>query len=141
MIMIEFIYGLLESLGYTHPLHPAITHIPMGMIIGGFIFRIASFKWEQLAKTAYYCFILALIFAPITALFGFMDWQHRLFGKMNGFIMAKFILTGCLVTLLSVTIFLDNKNILSQRAMTLFYVFCFLIAVGLGFVGGELAYG
>lgn len=139
--MIEFVYRILASLGYTHPLHPAITHIPMGMIIGGFIFKAVSFKWEELEKTAYYCYILALIFAPITAVFGYMDWQHRLFGKLDGFILAKFILTGSLITLLSITIFMDYKKVLSRRGLLLLYALCLFIAGGLGFVGGELAYG
>jgi len=139
--MIEFVYRLFSAIGYTHPLHPVITHIPMGMIIGGFIFKVVSLKWKEMEKTAYYCFILALIFVPLTALLGYMDWQHRLFGKMSGFIAAKFILTGGLVTMLSITIYLNHKGIVSSRVLLLFYSICLLIAGGLGFVGGELAYG
>ncbi|MGD2029642.1 MAG: hypothetical protein PVG86_06850 [Desulfobacterales bacterium] len=40
--MIEFIYLTLATIGYSHPLHPAMTHVPMGMIIGGFLFAIGS---------------------------------------------------------------------------------------------------
>jgi uncharacterized membrane protein len=139
--MIEFVYRTAAALGYTHPLHPAVTHIPMGMIIGGFIFKVASLKWQELAKTAYYCFILALIFAPFTALLGYMDWQHRLFGKMNGYIVAKFVLTSCLIALLSMTVYLNHKGKVSDRILLVFYTLCLLTAGGLGFVGGELAYG
>ena len=139
--MIEFIYRMFAAIGYTHPLHPAVTHIPMGMIIGGFIFKLASLKWESMAKTAYYCFILALIFAPLTALLGFMDWQHRLFGRINGFIVAKFVLTLFLAALLSVTIYLDHKGTANKKILLMCYALCFLTAGGLGFVGGELAYG
>jgi len=139
--MIESIYRIAAALGYTHPFHPVITHIPMGMIIGGFIFKISSMKWQDLAKTACYCFILALIFAPLTALLGYMDWQHRLFGKMSGFIAAKFVLTACLITLLSITVYLDRKGKAGGKVLLLFYTLCLLTAVGLGFVGGELAYG
>ena len=139
--MIESVYRLAAALGYTHPLHPAVTHIPMGMIIGGFIFRLASYKWEELTKTAYYCFVLALISAPFTAILGFMDWQHRLFGKMSNDIMAKFVLTGGLLALLSITVYLSHKGTYSKRLITILYILCLLTAGGLGFVGGELAYG
>jgi len=50
--MIDFIYQTLARIGFSHPLHPAITHIPMGMVIGGFLFAAASFvfKKDDLAK-------------------------------------------------------------------------------------------
>jgi len=139
--MIEFVYQLFAAIGYTHPLHPAVTHIPMGMIIGGFILKVAAVKWENIGKAAYYCFILALLFAPLTALLGFMDWQHRLFGKMNGFILAKFILTALLITLLSITVYLEHKDTVNKKVLLLCYTLCLITAGGLGFAGGELAYG
>jgi uncharacterized membrane protein len=37
--MIEFIYQALTKLGYTHPLHPTLTHVPLGMVMGALIFR------------------------------------------------------------------------------------------------------
>jgi uncharacterized membrane protein len=48
--MIDFIYSTLVVLGYTHPLHPAVVHIPMGMVLGGFLFRLFSLKcliWKR----------------------------------------------------------------------------------------------
>ncbi len=36
--MTEVIFGFLNSIGFTHPLHPAFTHIPMGMVIGAVVF-------------------------------------------------------------------------------------------------------
>ena len=139
--VIEFVYKTFAALGYTHPLHPASTHIPMGMLLGGFLFKLASYKWEELSSTANYCLILALIFAPISAVLGLMDWEHRLFGKMNNLILAKLIMTGCLLAVLSVTLYKNQKNTLSPRGMMLAYFLCFLLASGLGLVGGELAYG
>lgn len=34
--MTELVFKLLEIVGFTHPLHPALTHIPMGMVMGAF---------------------------------------------------------------------------------------------------------
>jgi uncharacterized membrane protein len=139
--MIEFIYSTLASMGYTHPLHPVITHIPMGMTLGGFIFILASLKWENLSRTAYYCYTLALIFVPITALLGIMDWQHRLFGKVNNLIIAKLILTGIFTVLLSLTVYMDYKGSIGRRTRMILYTLCVITVMVLGFVGGELAYG
>lgn len=58
--MIDFIYETLSGLGFDHPLHPIAVHIPMGMIVGGFLFGLLGLKMEQLTRTAHYCFSLAL---------------------------------------------------------------------------------
>jgi uncharacterized membrane protein len=139
--MIEFVYSTLASLGYTHPLHPVITHLPMGMTLGGFMFLLASMKWENLSRTAFYCYALALIFVPVTALLGIMDWQHRLFGKVNNLIIVKLILTGVFTVLLSITVYMDFKGALNKRIRMMLYALCFINVILLGFVGGELAYG
>ena len=138
--MIESVYKLLAAVGYTHPIHPVITHIPMGMLIGGFLFRLLSLKWQQFAKTAGYCYVVALIAAPFTALFGYMDWKHRLFGVMSGWIEAKFILTACLLVFLSITVYHDRKEAPGPWLTVLLYALCFFTGIGLGYVGGELAY-
>ena len=76
--MFEFIYQVLAKIGYTHPIHPAITHVPVGLIIGGFIFIFVGrfLKQPVLAETARHCMILALIFVPAAMFLGYLDWQH-----------------------------------------------------------------
>jgi hypothetical protein len=41
--MIEFIYQFLAKFGYTHPLHPVLTHIPIGMVMGAFLFLLIAY--------------------------------------------------------------------------------------------------
>lgn len=36
--MSSHIYEFLSGFGYNHPLHPAFTHLPVGLTIGSFIF-------------------------------------------------------------------------------------------------------
>jgi uncharacterized membrane protein len=139
--MIEFVYNTLAAIGYTHPLHPVATHIPMGMVLGGFLFALASFKWEELAKTAHHCSILALLILPITATLGIMDWQHQLAGIMSIYITAKLILAGTLAILLALTIYLYRKGSLGPKALMLMYTLCLFNGIGLGFIGGQLVYG
>ena len=139
--MLEFIYKTLASIGYTEPIHPVATHIPMGMILGGFLFAVASFKWEAVKETAHHCFILALAFLPITIILGIMDWQYRLAGTVSPYIVTKLVLAGTIAILLGCTVYLYRKGKLGPRAFMILYTLCLLNAIGLGFIGGRLAYG
>ena len=62
--MINSIYELLASIGYAHPLHPMIVHVPAGMTVGAFLFILAALFLHRpaLAQSAYHCIVLALIF-------------------------------------------------------------------------------
>ncbi len=139
--MIEFIYKTLASLGFTHPLHPVTAHVVMGMIMGGFLFKLASYKWKDMSKTADHCYIMALIFTPLTIILGLMDWAHRFSGVMNNLIVAKFVLAGAFTLLLSVLVYFKYKGNVGNKIIFTLYVLCLLAATGLGFVGGELVFG
>jgi uncharacterized membrane protein len=141
--MINFIYELLATIGFKHPLHPAITHIPMGMIMGGFFFALVSLfkKNESLATAAHYCFTLALIFVLPTMIAGFMDWQYKFDAEWSGIILTKLILAFVLVALLIVTFLQGRKPEADIRRLVILYAVCFVTAIGLGFMGAELQYG
>jgi uncharacterized membrane protein len=141
--MIELVYQTLAKIGYNHPLHPAMTHIPMGMIIGGFLFAVSSavMRKDDLAKAAHYCYTLSLIFVLPTMLLGYMDWQYKFDGEWNRLILTKIILAVMLTMMLGIT-FLYGKNVkVDMKQKLILYVICFAIAMGLGFIGGELQYG
>ena len=42
--MVESLYTFLAAVGFTHPLHPMLTHVPMGMIIGMVVFSLLGQK-------------------------------------------------------------------------------------------------
>ena len=98
--MVDLPYALLEQVGFTHPLHPAITHLPMGMAMGAFLFGIASLRWGFLAATARHCAVLGLIFVPPTMIAGILDWQHYYDGDWSGLFITKFALAILLPLLL-----------------------------------------
>jgi uncharacterized membrane protein len=141
--LIDLVYQTLAKIGYSHPLHPAMTHIPMGMIIGGFLFAVGSvmMKKDDLAKAAYYCYTLALIFVLPTMMLGYMDWQYRLEAEWSGLILTKIILAVMLTAVLVITFFYGKNLKVDIKQKLIFYVICFAIAMGLGFIGGELQYG
>ncbi len=140
--MIEGLYALLEKVGFSHPLHPMLTHVPMGMIIGAVVFSLIGLMWknQQLGQTAYHCSLLALLaIVPVIGA-GILDWQHLLGGSWNTFIIVKMILGPLLTLLLAISVVLKHKG---AEAKTLFvvYLLCLACAGGLGYSGGELVYG
>ena len=141
--MIDFIYQTLAQIGFRHPLHPAITHIPMGMVIGGFLFAAASFvfKKDDLAKTAHYCYTLALLFVLPTMLLGYMDWQYKFDAEWNNLILAKIILAIIFTGLLLLAFLFGKNEKMDIRKKLIIYGICLLVATGLGFTGGEIQYG
>lgn len=141
--MVEFIYGFLESIGFAHPLHPAITHIPMGLVMGGLIFRMVAIAspMKYLARTGYHCTVVALLGVPPTALLGWMDWQYRYGGTWEFLIGLKMVLALVLLFLLTLIVALDDPEKPKIDLRSMLYLLAFVNAIGLGFSGGQLTYG
>lgn len=140
--MVESLYSFLAAVGFTHPLHPMLTHIPMGMIIGMVVFSLLGLLWknDDLAQTAFHCSVLALLaIGPVIAA-GILDWMHLQQGEWNKFIVIKMILGALLTILLIISVTLKNKGA-SPSKMLLLYLLCLACAGGLGYSGGTLVYG
>lgn len=140
--MTELIFSTLEAIGFAHPLHPAITHIPMGMVIGCFFFGLTAFVTRKpiFMKTAFHCSVLAILFIIPTVVAGYLDWQQFFGATMSTFIIVKFVLAGVLTALLAYSIYASRKGA-GMGKMFLLYTLCLACAGGLGFSGGELIYG
>jgi hypothetical protein len=141
--MVEMIFELLNSLGFRHPVHPALTHIPMGMAMGAATFRLASLipKFKFLAKTGYHCAILGLLGILPTAFTGYLDWQHTFGGTLEFLIILKMILATILLGLFISIGLIDDPENPKFDLRTLLYLLIVFVAIGLGFSGGELQYG
>ena len=141
--MLDKVYALLQTVGYSHPLHPTLTHVPIGLIFAALIFALVgiAFKKQALLSTVRHCIILALITVPLAAALGVMDWQH-FYGSAWLFpIKAKVVLAALLTVVLVVslvTVFRIDR--FSGRSIVIFGV-CLLLTFGLGYFGGELVYG
>lgn len=140
--MVESLYTLLAKVGFSHPLHPMLTHIPMGMIIGMVVFSFLALMWRNstLDKTAYHCSVLALISVLPVIGAGILDWLQFQEGEWNEFIIIKMVLGGVLTALLALSVSLKRKDS-SRSKMFLVYLACLACAGGLGYSGGELVYG
>jgi uncharacterized membrane protein len=141
--MFESIYQILAKIGFTHPLHPPATHLPAGLIIGGFVFALIAwiFNRKNLAQTARHCFILAFVTAIPTILLGLMDWQHRFGGAYLFEFKMKLVLAGILLFLLLVAIIYAALSGTFTKILVAIYALCLVTVIGLGYFGGELVYG
>ena len=140
--MIEFLYQTLAKIGYTHPIHPPVTHIPVGMVIGAFLFALVAYllRHERLALTARHCISLGLVGLFPTALLGYMDWQHRYGGAWLFPIKIKMGLAVLLLILLIVALILGRNLKENSMRVLAIYGLCLLNVIALGYFGGELIY-
>lgn len=141
--MFDSIYRLLEQIGYPHPIHPTEVHMPIGLIVGALIFRIAAvlLRRPALAQTAHYCTILAFLFLFPTILFGFMDWQHFYAGAWLYPIKIKLILAAVLIVWIFAGLFYIHKKGIASRFVLMNYAISFVLVVIIGYFGGNLVYG
>ena len=141
--MIEAMYHTLEKVGFVHPLHPAVTHIPMGMVMGAFVFVLlfVLVKKTEFLTTAYHCMWLAFLGIFPTVLLGVTDWQYRLDGAWSLLIVLKMVFALALVALILLAIKCNREDRDNPKKLVFIHGLCLFFAIGLGFMGGELLFG
>jgi len=139
----DFIYHFLADLGYTHPLHPTLTHLTIGLVIAALIFRVIALlpAYGKYGQTARHCSTLAFLAIFPTVLLGLMDWTYYYGNNWIFPIKMKIILAGVLTVLLLLAIILNLKLSKSSGALLVIYLLSFLTVIGLGYFGGEILYG
>ncbi len=141
--MASKLYELLSDIGFHHPLHPAMTHLTVGLTIAGFIFIVSAyfFKRPKYAQSAKHCAVLALLAAIPTVIFGYLDWQHFYGGSLIFPIKMKLGLTVALLVLLLAVVFTSIQSKKESVPRLLVHLLSLLVVIGLGYFGGELVYG
>lgn len=141
--MIAGLYQFLESIGFSHPLHPIMVHLPMGLVIATVIFSLANLiiRNQQLDRTAFHCAVLALIFIVPTLITGALDWAGYQHGDWGEPLIIIKIILGLLLTGLLTFAVISKLRGASSTKMLIIYLLCMACAGGLGFSGGELVYG
>jgi hypothetical protein len=138
------VYGYLNQLGYHHPLHPVLVHLPLGLVIGGFLFILLGrlSRRETLAKTARHCMRLAAVSLPIAAAGGYLDWVHFYGGAWLLPIKAKMGLAAVLLLLAIAAPGGRKKGAEGEEGGRLgIYLLALICAGAMGYFGGELVYG
>ncbi|MBW1693015.1 MAG: c-type cytochrome [Deltaproteobacteria bacterium] len=141
--MASALYEWLSGIGYHHPLHPALTHLPVGLTIAGFIFIALAyfFNRPKYAQTAKHCAVLALLAAIPTAIVGYLDWQHFYGGSLIFPIKMKLGLATALLILLLAVVFTSIRSEKATAPRLFLHLLGLLVVIGLGYFGGEMVYG
>jgi mono/diheme cytochrome c family protein len=141
--MIDSLYVLIAKAGFTDPLHAPLTHFPIALVIGAFLFFLAAvlFGKKNLEVTARHVSILAFLFVFPTILFGVFDWLHFFKGALLPPIKYKMILASAVIVLLAVGIIMGSELKVRTTPMMVVYALAVVSVVGLGWFGGKLVYG
>jgi len=141
--MFDGFYAFLDRLGYLHPIHPAMTHMPIGLVVGSLFLGTAGWLSDRplLARSAYYTLVLALLFWFPTILFGLMDWQRYYAGAWLFPFEMKLILASLLFVLLLSGVLLGYRDPTRIKRLLPIYLLCFATVTALGYFGGQLVYG
>jgi uncharacterized membrane protein len=142
--MILWFYQFLDKVGFSDPIHAAIVHMPIGLVVGAFVLGWAAVFWdnEAMAQSARYCIILGLILSIPAVIFGFTDWRHYYGGVWLTPVKTKIPLTILLFTLLLTALYLGTREKTSyKKIMPVIYTLCLINVVFLGWFGARLIYG
>jgi mono/diheme cytochrome c family protein len=141
--MIDSLYNLVAKMGFTDPLHAPLTHMPIGLVIGAFLFFLVAvlFGRKNLLVTARHVSILAFLFVFPTILFGVFDWLHYFKGALIAPIKYKMVLASAVLVLLAVGIIIGSELKVRTAPMMVVYALAVVTVVGLGWFGGKLVYG
>jgi uncharacterized membrane protein len=140
---INAFYQFLNNYGFPDPLHAALVHMPIGLVVGAFVLGwIATFlDREKLAMSAHHCIILAFLFWFPAVLFGLMDWQYFYRGAWLTPIKMKLILASILLILFAAALFFGYREKAGSKKATLtIYTLCLITVVLLGWFGARLVY-
>lgn len=141
--MIDFLYLALEKIGYDHPLHPPLAHVPVGIIVGLLIVTLIALlsRRRSFVQSAHHPFIIISFIAVFpVALFGITDWLYFYNGAWLFPIKIKLVLTGILLVLLGTGAFVTRKGTGASAAVFLIYLSCFFTMGALGYLGADLIF-
>ncbi|HUX42575.1 MAG TPA: c-type cytochrome [Rectinemataceae bacterium] len=141
--MVDSFYALLKLVGFDEPLHAPITHLPIGLTVGAFIFLIVAivFKKKQLLPTARHAAILAFVFVFPTILLGVLDWMHFYRAVLMPAIVIKITLASIVLVSLGAVVILGGEAKLHSFWMTSLLAIAFVGVMGLGYFGSGILYG
>gem|GEM_PF-157635 len=136
------LYGFAAAVGYSHPIHPPSTHMPIGLILGAFLLGLLSliFHHEVFGRAARYCAIIALCFSVLTLCIGYLDWRRFFGGGWLIPIEIKMALGGCLFVLLIWALVAGRGGARATGRVVLLYSLSLANVLAIGYFGGQLVY-
>jgi hypothetical protein len=94
-----------------HPIHPAMTSLPLGMVEGALVFALVGlgFTPYEITVAVHHCIILALVGGFPIVLPGCMDWVHYYGGAWLVPLKLKIIPATSLIVLLSFSVWFQAR--------------------------------
>ena len=140
--MIDMLYELLGKIGYIHPLHPPLTHGPIGAVIVAFCFGLGVVlcRRQSFLQSAYQVVVIAFVLYFPTVLAGIMDWQYYYSGAWIFPIQMKIALATLLFILITTTLIVGRIPEVRPSVMVFLLMLCLANVLGLGYFGGQLVY-
>ena len=141
--MIEHLYQFLYSLGYSEPIHPAVVHVPIGVLTGAFVLGVLSccFHGPVMGRAARYALVISFVSLFPAILLGLMDWQHFFAAGWLFQVKVKLALACALLVLTFLAMVAGRGSEQTSGRVLLLMTFCLLVALGLGYFGGQVVYG
>ncbi len=141
--MSDLIYDFLQRIGYDHPLHPILVHMPIGLTVTAFFLSIFAYllRRPSLATCACHASAVAIIFFFPTVFMGVLDWQRYYHGAWLTPIKMKLILAPILLALLSLVVFISYRQAAQIKALMPVYLVALATVTSLGYFGGQLTFG
>jgi uncharacterized membrane protein len=144
----DFFQRLITALTETHPIHPMLVHFPIAFTAAGVLFVFLALWKKQMLyeKIAYANLVLAAISTIPAGASGMYDNNLNYLGEAPN-AQVKIILGVALFVLTTAAALWRRKNddlIARPGARILYvlaYLFTFLIALVLAFLGGVIVYG
>jgi uncharacterized membrane protein len=139
---VDWIYQFLAILGYTHPIHPALVHVPIGSVVAAFVFGVIGlvFKKQTVGRAAYYATALAFVSLLPATLFAVTDWLRYFGGAWLFPIKIKVILASVLTLILLIEIVTGRRDTGATARGVVISFLCILTVAGLGYFGASLVY-
>ncbi|RPI27505.1 MAG: DUF2231 domain-containing protein [Chloroflexota bacterium] len=139
--------ALLQGKPFGHPLHPALVHFPIGLLILSLLLDIAARLWtdqEGLYQAAFYTMAFGTVAGALAAIAGFADWTDI----RRDHPAKKTATTHMLLNLTALALFGINLFLRSRQpglaGTSLVYLGLSLAGVGIilvsGYLGGKMVY-
>ncbi len=140
--MIEGFYGILEAIGYEHPVHPIFVHFTVGLTVATAVFALIAWigNRPQLYTTAKHTINFGIVMYVFTVLFGFADWIHFYSSAWILPIQMKVILAAVLLPLLVAAYYINRKGQPNPKILATIYVLAAIDVIVIAYFGAELVY-
>ena len=140
--MIAGFYGLLEAIGYEHPVHPIFVHFTVGLTIAAAVFALIAWLGDRphFYTTATHSINFAIIAYVFTVIFGFVDWIHFYSAAWILPIQMKIILAAVLIPILAGAYFLNRRGVPNPKVLVALYILGAVDVIVIAYFGAELVY-